>query len=428
MKKPIYLDNAATTPPDPRVVSRMLPYLYDRFGNAASRTHARGWGAEEAVEIAREQVAMLIGCEPAEIVWTSGATEANNLALKGIAQNSPGTHRHIVTAGTEHSSVLEPLRALQRQGFSVSVLAVEPSGLLDPERFAAALQPHTLLASVMWVNNETGVIQDIAALAAICRARGVLLHVDAAQAAGKIGIDWSAVPIDLMSISAHKIHGPQGIGALVVRKGLAPRLAAQMHGGGQERGLRGGTLPLPQIVGCGEAYRLARNSMATDNERIRALRDRLWAGIGALDGVRLNGDPEQRVPHHLNVSFSGIEADALLAALASELAVSSGAACASDHVEPSHVLLALGRSEDLALSSIRFSLGRFTNMEEIERAIEIVRAQVGLLRSAAPVAPGKALDDDPDDPDCPMKRLRRRAQARKAAAARRLAASTGVSR
>lgn len=426
MNKPVYLDNAATTPVDPRVLSRMMPYFYDRFGNAASRTHARGWGAEEAVEIAREQVAMLIGCEPSEIVWTSGATEANNLALKGIAQASPRTYNHIVTVRTEHSSVLEPLRALQQEGFSVSVLDVEPNGLLDPERFAAALQPRTLLASVMWVNNETGVIQDIAALAAICRARGVLLHVDAAQAVGKIGIDWSTVPIDLMSISAHKIHGPQGIGALVVRKGLASRLAVQVHGGGQERGLRGGTLPLPQIVGCGEAYQLARNGMALDNERIRALRDRLWAGIGALEGVLLNGDPERRVPHHLNVSFRGIEADALLVALAPELAVSSGAACASDHVEPSHVLLALGRSEELALSSIRFSLGRFTNMDEIERTIEMVCTKLGVLRSAPPVATGKALDDD--DPDCPMKRLRRRAQARKAAAAGRLVSSTGVSR
>lgn len=425
MKKPIYLDNAATTQVDPRVVSKMLPYLYERFGNAASRTHVRGWGAEEAVEIAREQLAMLIGCEPSEIVWTSGATEANNLALKGIAQASPRGHNHIVTVKTEHSSVLEPLRALQREGVSVSVLEVGDNGLLDPERFAAALQPRTLLASVMWVNNETGVIQDIGALAAICRARGVLLHVDAAQAVGKIQIDWSAVPIDLMSVSAHKIHGPQGIGALIVRDGLASRLAVQMHGGGQERGLRGGTLPLPQIVGCGEACQLARSSMALDSERIRALRDRLWTGLSALGGVVLNGDAERRVPHHLNVSFRGIEADALLAALSSEVAVSSGAACASDHVEPSHVLLALGRSEELALSSIRFSLGRFTSIDEIERTIGIVRTQLDLLRAQGPAVASPALDDD--DPDCPMKRLRRRAQARKAASAATPISSIGGS-
>lgn len=411
MQRAIYLDNAATTQVDPRVVTRMLPYLYERFGNASSRTHAKGWGAEEAVEIAREEVAALIGCAPSEVVWTSGATEANNLAIKGIAQAVRAGGGHIVTLRTEHSSVLRSVEALARENFAVTVVDVEPNGLVDPERFAAALRPDTLLASVMWVNNETGVIQDIAALAALCRARGVPLHVDAAQAVGKIAIEWAAMGVDLMSLSAHKIHGPQGIGALVVREGLAARLLPQLHGGGQENGLRGGTLALHQIVGLGEAYGLARRHMVLDNERIRALRDRLWAGIRAIDGVVLNGDDERRVPHHLNVAFRGLDADVLIGALAPELAVSSGAACASDHVDPSHVLLALGRSRELALASIRFSLSRFTTGEDIERAIELLRTRVPALRGA----PGAVAVAD-DDPDCPMKRLRRRARARAAQA------------
>lgn len=408
MKRTIYLDNAATTAVDPRVVARMLPYLYERFGNASSRTHAQGWGAEEAVEIAREEVAALLGCMPSEIVWTSGATEANNLALKGLARGSPHHRSHIVTVKTEHSSVLEPLRALQREGFSVTELDVEPNGLLDPARFAAALRPNTLLASVMWVNNETGVIQNISGLAELCRSRGVLLHVDAAQAVGKIAIDWSAVPVDLMSISAHKIHGPQGIGALIVRDGLAGRLLPQSHGGGQENGLRGGTLPLHQIVGLGEAYGLARRHMTADNEWVGALRDRLWAGIGRLEGVTLNGDRERRIPHLLNVTFRGLDAYTLMGALVPDLAVSSGAACASDRIEPSHVLLALGRSEEMALSSIRFSLSRFTSGEDIDRAVEILLTRVPALRGA-PTAPADIGDDEPD---CPMKRLRRRARSR----------------
>ncbi len=410
MKRPIYLDNAATTPVDPRVVTRMVPYFYERFGNASSRLHVHGWGAEEAIEIAREEVAALIGCAPAEIVWTSGATEANNLAIKGIAQAAPFTRRHLVTISTEHSSVLAPLRALERQGFELSVLEVDAQGRVDPQRFAAALRPDTLLASVMWVNNELGVIQDIAALAQKCRARGVLMHVDAAQAVGKIDIDWSAVPVDLLSLSAHKIHGPQGIGALVAREGLAARIEPQLHGGGQERGLRCGTLPLAQIVGLGEAYRLARLSMAQDNARIGALRDRLWAGLSRLEGLIRNGDPQHCTPHHLNLSFQGLDGDALIEALAPHLAVSTGAACASDQVEPSHVLRALGHSHALALASIRFSLGRFTSSDDIDQAISLLCARVAELQKArsGPVVPAGVAGDDPD---CPMKRLRRRRSA-----------------
>lgn len=417
MKGPIYLDHAATTPVDPRVVSKMVPYLYERFGNAASSTHVYGWGADEAVEIAREEVAALLGCDPAELIWTSGATESNNLALKGVIGGVMGgvidgassTHGgrggHVVSVRTEHASVLAPLRALQARGdIELTLLDVLPNGRIDPQVFAQALRPDTVLASVMWVNNETGVVQDIAALAAICGARGVLLHVDAAQAAGKVDIDLSAVPVDLLSVSAHKIHGPQGIGALFVRRELRDRLQAQQLGGAQEQGLRAGTLPLHQIVGFGEAYRMARRGMAVDNDRIRWLRDRLWSGLAQLDGVFLNGDAEHCIPHILNIGFTGIDALALIERLAPQLAMSSGAACASSKTAASTVLTALGRSEAQALASLRLSLGRFTRAEDIDIAIELIAAAVAALRAAKPAAD--------DDEDCPMKRMRRRARQR----------------
>lgn len=398
MKKTIYLDNAATTQVDPRVVSRMMPHLYERFGNASSKTHAYGWNAEEAIELAREETAALIGCAPSEIVWTSGATEANNLALQGALRKAGCGHA--LSVASEHASVLEPLRALQREGFELTLLEVGANGLLDMQRFAAALRPDTVLASVMWVNNETGAIQDIEQLAAICRAHGALLHVDAAQAVGKLQIDLARMPIDLLSLSAHKIHGPQGIGALYVRDGVAERLAPQLLGGGQQGGLRAGTLPLHQIVGLGEALRLAHRSMAQDNDRVRWLRERLWGGLAQLDGVFLNGDAEHCIPHTLNLGFGGIDAAALIERLAPQLALSSGSACASTHLEPSHVLRAMGRSDAQARSSLRLSLGRYTTAEDIDAAIALIAGALSALRVAHAPAAG--------DEDCPMKRLRRR--------------------
>jgi len=419
MKKMIYLDNAATTPVDPRVVAKMVPYLYERFGNASSRTHVYGWGADEAIEIAREEVAALIGCEPAEVVWTSGATEANNLALRGIVQQALRTRgrAHVVSVKTEHASVLETLRALVSDGADVTLLDVDAKGLLNPDVVAAALRADTVLVSVMLVNNEIGVIQDIAAIGAICRAHGVWLHVDAAQAVGKVAIDLAELPVDFMSFSAHKIHGPQGIGVLFVRSGLAAHLAPQLFGGGQEQGLRAGTLPLHQIVGLGEAFHLARRGMAADNDRIRWLRDRLWAGLAQLDGVFVNGGMEQRIPHNLNVGFKGVDGQALIERLSLQLALSSGSACASSHLAPSHVLSALGRSDVEAIGSLRFSLGRYTTEEEIDTAIDWVAGEVAALRGAAPeplmlvsnsespVANAAMLGDEED---CPMKRMRRR--------------------
>jgi len=382
--RPIYLDYAATTPVDPRVAAKMIPCLYENFGNPASRSHAYGWQAEEAVELAREQVAALIGADPKEIVFTSGATESNNLAIKGAAQFYQRKGKHLVTVKTEHKAVLDTMRELERIGFTVTYLDVQENGLLDLDAFRAALRPDTILASVMFVNNEIGVLQDIPAIGSICRQAGVLLHVDAAQATGKIEIDLEDLPVDLMSLSAHKTYGPKGIGALYVRRKPRVRLEALIHGGGHERGLRSGTLAPHQIVGMGEAYRIARESMRTDNERIRMLRDRLLAGFADMDEVFVNGDPEHRVPHNLNMSFNFVEGESLLMGI-KDVAVSSGSACTSASLEPSYVLRALGRSDELAHSSIRFSIGRFTTVEEIDAVIALVRDTVGKLRELSPL-------------------------------------------
>jgi len=382
--QPVYLDNAATTPVDPRVVRRMLPYMTQIFGNAASRSHAYGWAAEEAIELAREQVASLLNADPREIVWTSGATESNNLALKGAAHFHRSRGNHLVTVATEHKAVLDTMRELEREGFEVTVLPVQEDGRVDPAVFEAALKPGTVLASVMFVNNETGVVQDIGTLGALCRARGVLLHVDAAQAAGKVPIDLDALPVDLMSFSAHKLYGPKGIGALYVRRQPRVRLACQMHGGGHERGMRSGTLPTHQIVGMGEAFWLARESMSVDNDRIRSLRDRLWAGLRLIDAVVLNGDLALSAPHYLNVSFDYVEGESLLMGM-KNIAVSSGSACTSASLEPSYVLRAMGRADELAHSSIRFSLGRFTTAAEIDFTIAQATLVVTRLRSMSPL-------------------------------------------
>ncbi|MBI4937905.1 MAG: IscS subfamily cysteine desulfurase [Nitrosomonadales bacterium] len=381
---PIYLDYSATTPVDPRVAAAMIPYLTEKFGNPASRSHSYGWVAEEAVERARGQVAALVNADPKEIVWTSGATESNNLALKGAANFYQGKGKHVVTVMTEHKAVLDTVRELERQGFSATFLAPEANGLLDLEKFEAALRADTIIASVMLVNNEIGVIQDIAAIGEICRKRGVLFHVDAAQATGKVTIDLQQLKVDLMSFSAHKTYGPKGIGALYVRRKPRVRIEAQMHGGGHERGMRSGTLPTHQIVGMGEAFRIAQEEMAAENERIRMLRDRLWRGLSDMEEVHLNGDLEQRVPHNLNVSFSFVEGESLMMAI-KEIAVSSGSACTSASLEPSYVLRALGRSDELAHSSIRFTIGRFTTPEEIDYAIELLKNKIGKLRELSPL-------------------------------------------
>ena len=383
-KKPIYFDYSATTPVDPRVAAKMIPYLTEKFGNPASRSHGYGWEAEEAVEAAREHVAALVGADAKEIIWTSGATESDNLAIKGAAHFYQDKGRHLITCKTEHKAVLDPLRELERQGFEVTYLDPEPNGLIDLDKFQAALRADTILASLMHVNNEIGVIQDIEKLGELCRARGVLFHVDAAQSTGKAPIDLGRLKVDLMSFSAHKTYGPKGIGALYVRRKPRVRLEAQMHGGGHERGLRSGTLATHQIVGMGEAFRLAQEEMATENERIRMLRDRLWVGLQSLEEVYLNGDLDSRVPHNLNVSFNFVEGESLIMAM-KELAVSSGSACTSASLEPSYVLKALGRNDELAHSSIRFSLGRFTTAEEIDFAIELIREKIGKLREMSPL-------------------------------------------
>ena len=382
--KPVYLDYAATTPVDPRVANKMIPYLTELFGNPASRSHAYGWAADEAVELAREQVCALINADPREIAWTSGATESNNLAIKGAAHFYKGKGKHLITVATEHKAVLDSMRELEREGFEVTVLPVLASGLLDLAVFEAALRPDTVLASVMFVNNETGVIQDVAAIGAICRAKGVLFHVDAAQAAGKVAIDLDLLPIDMMSLSAHKIYGPKGVGALYVRRKPRVRIEAQMHGGGHERGMRSGTLPTHQIVGMGEAFWLARENMAADNARISALRARLWAGFEKLDAVVLNGDEEHRAVQYLNVSFNYVEGESLLMGMKG-IAVSSGSACTSASLEPSYVLRAMGRSDELAHSSVRFSLGRFTTAQDIDFTIKQVTQVVTRLRAMSPL-------------------------------------------
>src|SRR5437667_2927377 len=384
MNKPIYLDYSATTPVDPRVAARMIPYLTERFGNPASRSHAFGWDAEKAVEEAREEVARLVNCDPKELVWTSGATESINLALKGAGHFYKGKGKHLITVKTEHKATLDTMRELEREGFEVTYLDVKPDGLLDLEVLKSALRPDTILVSVMYVNNEIGVIQDVAGIGEICRSRGILFHVDAAQASGKLPIDLAALKVDLMSFSAHKTYGPKGVGALFVRRKPRVRIEAQMHGGGHERGMRSGTLPTHQIVGMGEAFRLARLEMATDNERVRMLRDKLWAGISAIEEVHLNGDMEKRVPHNLNVSFNYVEGESLIMAI-KDVAVSSGSACTSASLEPSYVLRALGRSDELAHSSIRFTVGRFTTEKEIDLTVELITRKIAKLRELSPL-------------------------------------------
>ncbi len=384
LKFPIYLDYSATTPVDPRVAERMIPWLVEKFGNPASRSHAYGWEAEKAVEEARDNVAALVGADPKEIVWTSGATESNNLAIKGAAQFYQGKGKHLITVKTEHKAVLDTMRELERHGFEVSYLDPQENGLVDLEQFKAAIRPDTILASVMFVNNEIGVVQPIEQMGEICRAKGVLLHVDAAQATGKVGIDLSKLKVDLMSFSAHKTYGPKGIGALYVRRKPRIRLEAQMHGGGHERGMRSGTLATHQIVGMGEAFRFAREEMASENERIRMLRDRLWKGLSDIEQVFLNGDLEQRVPHNLNISFAFVEGESLMMAI-KDVAVSSGSACTSASLEPSYVLRALGRQDELAHSSIRFTIGRFTTVEEIDYTVQLLHRQIAKLREMSPL-------------------------------------------
>jgi cysteine desulfurase len=384
MKTPIYLDYSATTPVDPRVAQKMIPYLTEHFGNPASRSHAYGWEAEKAVEDARAEVAALVNCDPKEIAWTSGATESINLALKGAAHFYADRGKHLVTVKTEHKATLDTVRELERQGFSATYLDVRPDGLVDLEAFAAALRPDTIVASVMAVNNEIGVIQDFAAMGALCRERGVIFHVDAAQATGKIPLDLAVLKVDLMSFSGHKTYGPKGVGALFVRRKPRVRIEAQMHGGGHERGMRSGTLPTHQLVGMGEAFRLARLEMATENERIRMLRDRLWQGLSRIEEVYLNGDLERRVPHNLNVSFNFVEGESLIMAV-KDIAVSSGSACTSASLEPSYVLRALGRSDELAHSSIRFTVGRFTTAEEVDYAVALLQRKVAKLRELSPL-------------------------------------------
>jgi cysteine desulfurase len=384
MQLPVYLDYSATTPVDPRVVDKMVPYLREHFGNPASRSHAYGWEAEQAVEEAREQVARLVNADPREIIWTSGATESTNLAIKGAAHFYKDKGRHLVTVKTEHKATLDTTRELEREGYEVTYLDVQPDGLLDLEAFKAALRPDTIVVSVMFVNNEIGVIQDIAAIGEICRSRGIVFHCDAAQATGKVVIDLARLKVDLMSFSAHKTYGPKGIGALYVRRKPRVRLEAQMHGGGHERGLRSGTLPTHQIVGMGEAFRIAREEMGAECERVRMLRDRLLKGLTEIEEVYVNGDLEHRVPHNLNMSFNYVEGESLIMAI-KDIAVSSGSACTSASLEPSYVLRALGRSDELAHSSIRFSVGRFTTVEEIDFAVDLIKRKVAKLRDLSPL-------------------------------------------
>jgi cysteine desulfurase len=386
MKLPIYLDYSATTPVDPRVAEAMCACLTPdgTFGNPASRSHAFGWAAEEQVEQARADVAALVNADPKEIVWTSGATESDNLAIKGAAHFYKKRGKHIVTVKTEHKAVLDTCRQLEREGFEVTYLDPEPNGLLNVDTFRAALRDDTVVASVMHVNNEIGVVQDIAALGAVCRERKVIFHVDAAQGAGKVPIDLKTLPVDLMSFSAHKIYGPKGIGALYVQRKPRVRIEAQMHGGGHERGMRSGTLPTHQIVGMGTAFRIAREEMQTENERVLSLRNRLWDGLKDMEEIYINGDLERRIAGNLNVSFNFVEGESLMMAL-KDLAVSSGSACTSASLEPSYVLRAIGREDELAHSSIRFSIGRFTTAEEVDRVIESVRAQVERLRELSPL-------------------------------------------
>ncbi|MBM3376819.1 MAG: IscS subfamily cysteine desulfurase [Betaproteobacteria bacterium] len=384
MNTPIYLDYSATTPVDPRVVDALLPYLKEDFGNPASRSHSFGWRAEEAVEKAREQVAALVGCDPKELVWTSGATESINLALKGAAHFYKDKGRHIITVKTEHKATLDTCRELEREGFEVTYLDVKDDGLIDLAAFRASVRADTILVSVMYVNNEIGVIQDIPAIGEFCRERGIIFHVDSAQATGKVDIKLSDLKVDLMSFCAHKTYGPKGIGALFVRRKPRIRLEPLIHGGGHERGMRSGTLPTHQIVGMGAAFDLAKREMANENERIRMLRDRLWKGLSQIKAVYLNGDFDRRVPHNLNVSFNYVEGESLLMAI-KDIAVSSGSACTSASLEPSYVLRALGRSDELAHSSIRFSIGRYTTEADVDFAVNLLKDKVAKLREMSPL-------------------------------------------
>lgn len=381
---PIYMDYGATTPVDQRVVDAMIPWLREHFGNPASRSHAWGWEAEAAVEKAREQVAALVGADPREIVWTSGATESINLALKGAAQFYKTRGKHLVTLKTEHKATLDTLRELERQGFEATYLDVEADGLVDLDKLKAALRPDTILVSVLYVNNEIGVIQDIPAIGALCRERGIVFHVDAAQATGKIEIDLAALPVDLMSLASHKTYGPKGIGALYVRRKPRVRIEAQMHGGGHERGMRSGTLATHQIVGMGEAFRIAREEMGVENERIRMLQRRLIDGLKDIEQTFLNGHPTQRVPHNVNMSFNYVEGESLIMGIKG-IAVSSGSACTSASLEPSYVLRALGRSDELAHSSLRMTIGRFTTEEEIDYVVTTLKDRVAKLRDLSPL-------------------------------------------
>jgi cysteine desulfurase len=381
---PIYLDYSATTPVDPRVADKMIPYLREQFGNPASRSHLYGWTAEQAVEQAREQVAALVNADAREIIWTSGATESNNLALKGAAHFYKTKGKHIITVKTEHKAVLDPVRELERQGFEATYLQPQDNGLITLEQLEAALRPDTILVSVMLVNNEIGVIQPIAEIGELCRKKGIIFHCDAAQATGKVHIDLAQTKVDLMTFTAHKTYGPKGVGALYVRRKPRVRIEAQMHGGGHERGLRSGTLPTHQIVGMGEAFRIAKEEMDSEIVRITALRDRLAKGLSEMEEVYINGDMEHRVAHNLNVSFNYVEGESLIMAI-KELAVSSGSACTSASLEPSYVLRALGRSDELAHSSIRFTFGRFTTEEEIDFTIALIKQKVAKLRDLSPL-------------------------------------------
>jgi len=381
---PIYMDYGATNPVDQRVVDAMIPWLREHFGNPASRSHAWGWEAEAAVEKAREQVAALIGADPREIVWTSGATESNNLAIKGAAQFYKTRGKHIITVKTEHKAVLDSVRELERQGFDATYLEVREDGLLDLELLKAAIRPDTILVSVMLVNNEIGVIQDIPAIGALCRERGIIFHVDAAQATGKVEIDLATLPVDLMSLASHKTYGPKGIGALYVRRKPRVRIEAQMHGGGHERGMRSGSLPTHQIVGMGEAFRIAGEEMGSENERIRGLQKRLLDGLAGIEQTFLNGHPTQRVPHNVNMSFNFVEGESLIMGIKG-IAVSSGSACTSASLEPSYVLRALGRSDELAHSSLRMTIGRYTTTEEIDYVVTTLRDRVARLRDLSPL-------------------------------------------
>lgn len=384
LKLPIYLDNAATTKIDPRVLEKMLPYLTEEFGNPASRSHVFGWTTDKAIEKSREQVAQTIGCDSKEVIWTSGATESINLALKGAAHFYQDRGKHLITIKTEHKATLDTMRELERTGFEVTYLTPETNGLIDLNKLTAAIRKDTILISVMFVNNEIGVIQDISSIGGICREKNVIFHVDAAQAVGKIDFNLETLPVDLMSFSGHKVYGPKGVGALYVRRRPRVRLMPQIHGGGHERGFRSGTLPTHQIVGIGEAFAIAKAEMPTELPRIRKLRDKLLNGISGIEEIYINGDLEQRIPHNLNVSFNFVEGESLIMAI-KDIAVSSGSACTSASLEPSYVLRALGRNDELAHSSIRFSIGRFNTDEEIDYTIKLLNEKVNKLRELSPL-------------------------------------------